>query len=385
MAGTGKGNFATGGCGQPRLPTSAAPLWSTIRPTTSSWTTPSSAVLMGHASASLLPRTAYGLAALRGSMPTWPQGRGSTHVRHHHEARVLRELVPAQYTSVHVPPSAAAGAWAPSSPAVAASRSLIPSGVSSVAMMRGSIPLEQMMRSSLLSAAEARQAPPLVHTQPAAIPAAGSFAQTMGRCVVESGLTFLLKRGLADQTTEGVIAPHVLADIGITTMVDLADSFADEMEVRAATRSAAQTAQDLAVQAWAQCKRRAPQLARLRAAQKAKPAPASASLSSSLAAATSSTSSSLARVPSVPITAPPTHPIPPATPMPRRPEAQTGLISRIGIELSREPSKGTSTNWWMSFMTWVPRGQCGKRWKQTTSKISVGCCLRGLRGYQCLT
>ena len=84
------------------------------------------------------------------------------------------------------------------------------------------------MRSNLLYAAKAQQAPPIAPAQAAAIPAAVSFVQAVGHSAAGSGSTFLLARGLADHTTEGVLAPHVLADIGITTMVDLADSFADE-------------------------------------------------------------------------------------------------------------------------------------------------------------
>ena len=262
--------------------------------TASSSTTTRPPVLIAVASAQLRPRTVYNLAAPRGSMPAWPQGRGRTHERHHHALRALREPVPSRYSLLHAPLLPVGKAWMPSSPAVALRGSIL-TGASS----------ERMIGSNLLSAAKAQQAPPVASAQAAAIPAAVSIVHAMGHSVVGSGTTFLLTRGLADQTTEGVLAPHVLADIGITTMVDLADSFANEEEVRAAVRSAAQTAQDLAVQAWTQCRRRAPHLARLRVAQGARPAPATSP----------STSPPLAPVLSVPPPMDrPAHPLPLATP-----------------------------------------------------------------------
>ena len=81
--------------------------------------------------------------------------------------------------------------------------------------------------------------------------------------VLGSGSTFLLVRGGADESTEGVTAPLILRELEITSMLDLADAFADEEEVRSATRIAGQTEADHAVRAWRQCRQRAPALARI--------------------------------------------------------------------------------------------------------------------------
>ena len=72
------------------------------------------------------------------------------------------------------------------------------------------------------------------------------------------GPTFLLIRGGTDGSTEGVSAPACLLELGIGSMMDLADAFSDDEEVRSAIGAADQTAQDLPVQAWQQCRRRAP-------------------------------------------------------------------------------------------------------------------------------
>merc|ERR1712129_648036 len=78
----------------------------------------------------------------------------------------------------------------------------------------------------------------------------------------ELGPTFLLTRGGSDQSTEGVAAPRCLQQLGITSMLDLADAFSEEEEVRSAIGAADQTAQQLAAVAWAQSRRRAPAIVR---------------------------------------------------------------------------------------------------------------------------
>ena len=80
--------------------------------------------------------------------------------------------------------------------------------------------------------------------------------------VVQLGPTFALARSAREEATGGVLAPTWLLAHGITNMLDLAEAFDDEAEVRAASGAAAQTGQDLAVSAWYQRRLRAPTLAR---------------------------------------------------------------------------------------------------------------------------
>ena len=105
------------------------------------------------------------------------------------------------------------------------------------------------------------------HTSPA-----GVWVQEVTQSSARQlGSTFLLHRSARDQTTEGVEAPSCLQHLGITTMLDLADAFLSEQEVRAAIGAAAQTDKGLAVQAWRQCRRRAPALTRQLAAGRPSP------------------------------------------------------------------------------------------------------------------
>ena len=86
------------------------------------------------------------------------------------------------------------------------------------------------------------QAPP----PPAASPVRTELGWGGQLLVGELGPTFLLTRGGSDQSTEGVAAPLCLQQLGITSMLDLADAFSDEEEVRSAIGAADQTAQQLA-------------------------------------------------------------------------------------------------------------------------------------------
>ena len=62
------------------------------------------------------------------------------------------------------------------------------------------------------------------------------------------------------------MAPTELQQLGITTMIDLAGPYDGARGMRAACRYADQTSEDMAVRAWEQSQRRAPQLIKLLAA-----------------------------------------------------------------------------------------------------------------------
>ena len=102
---------------------------------------------------------------------------------------------------------------------------------------------------------------------PAANPAARQMEEIAESAAIGLGPTFFLTRGGIDRSTEGVVAPTRLLELGISSMLDLADAFSEEEEVRSACGAADQTSQDLAVQAWQQCRRRAPALAKMLAAR----------------------------------------------------------------------------------------------------------------------
>ena len=198
----------------------------------------------------------------------WSRGQGRTHAHHHHAVRASREPVPTGHSSLRDPPSSGVAPWMPPAHSSAARPALLVlprpyyGQAARVGSMTQWVASAHMVRSMSIAPGGAQPAIPLATARAAAIPAAVSIVHAMGYSAVGSGSTFLLTRGLSDHTTEGVLAPRVFLDMGITTMVDLADSFATDGEVRATTRSAAQNAQDLAVQAWTQCRRRAPYLPR---------------------------------------------------------------------------------------------------------------------------
>ena len=85
---------------------------------------------------------------------------------------------------------------------------------------------------------------------PAANPAARQMEEIAESAAIGLGPTFFLTRGGIDRSTEGVVAPTRLLELGISSMLDLADAFSEEEEVRSACGAADQTSQDLAVQAW---------------------------------------------------------------------------------------------------------------------------------------
>ena len=87
------------------------------------------------------------------------------------------------------------------------------------------------------------------------------------------GRTYLLERGGTDRSTEGVTAPTCLRDMGVTSMLDLAEFFDSEQEVRSVCSHAGREAEDAAVEAWQQSKLRAPALARLLGQRAAHPHP----------------------------------------------------------------------------------------------------------------
>ena len=106
--------------------------------------------------------------------------------------------------------------------------------------------------------AGSRQALPL----PTALPVRKMLGRDGLSPAGELGPTFLLTRGGSATSTEGVVAPIRLQQLGITSMLDLAEAFTDEEEVRSAIGAADQTAQQMAVAAWAQSRRRAPYIVR---------------------------------------------------------------------------------------------------------------------------
>ena len=98
---------------------------------------------------------------------------------------------------------------------------------------------------------------------PAKASSLGGWTERIAAGVVDQrGPTFVLPRSSREVATEGVLAPTWLLALGIGNMLDFAESFDDEEEVRVASGAAAQHEQELAVQAWTQCRRRAPTLAK---------------------------------------------------------------------------------------------------------------------------
>ena len=88
------------------------------------------------------------------------------------------------------------------------------------------------------------------------------WADRIAACTTEvPGPTFALARSSREATTEGVIVPRWLLSLGITNMLDFADAFDCEAEVRTAYGAAVQTERDMAARAWKQCRLRAPALA----------------------------------------------------------------------------------------------------------------------------
>ena len=69
--------------------------------------------------------------------------------------------------------------------------------------------------------------------------------------IVKRGPTFVLARSAKDASTEGVMAPTWLLAEGISTMLDLAEAYVNEAEVRVAGGAATQLEQDRAVRARA--------------------------------------------------------------------------------------------------------------------------------------
>merc|ERR1712129_386624 len=93
---------------------------------------------------------------------------------------------------------------------------------------------------------------------PASVPAEVSMAHAAAGVGVALGRTYLLDKGGTDRSTEGVTAPRCLLDMGVTSMLDFAEFFDTEQEVRSACSHAGPGAGDLAVAAWQQCRLRAP-------------------------------------------------------------------------------------------------------------------------------
>ena len=121
-------------------------------------------------------------------------------------------------------------------------------------------------------------------TAPASVPAEVSMAHAVAGAAVALGRTYLLEKGGTDRSTEGVAAPVCLLDMGVTSMLDLAEFFDTEQEVRSACAHAGQGAEEMAVAAWQQSKLRAPALALLlgqRASQPQPPQPPSSCTSTS--------------------------------------------------------------------------------------------------------
>ena len=99
---------------------------------------------------------------------------------------------------------------------------------------------------------------------------------------VALGRTYLLEKGGTDRSTEGVTAPRCLLDMGVTSMLDFAEFFDTEQEVRSACSHAGPGAEDLAVAAWQQCRLRAPALALLLAQRAGQPPPPPATTTMSI-------------------------------------------------------------------------------------------------------
>ena len=77
----------------------------------------------------------------------------------------------------------------------------------------------QMVRSVVAALVGAQPALHLATTRAAAPSAAVSIVHAVDNNAAGSGPTFLLRRGLSDHSTDGVMAPRVFLDMGITTMV----------------------------------------------------------------------------------------------------------------------------------------------------------------------
>ena len=72
----------------------------------------------------------------------------------------------------------------------------------------------------------------------------GGWAERIAeRNAVQPGPTFALARSSREEATEGVTVPTCLLALGITNMLDFAEAFDDDAEVRAACGAAAQTEQ----------------------------------------------------------------------------------------------------------------------------------------------
>ena len=91
--------------------------------------------------------------------------------------------------------------------------------------------------------------------RPQSVPPATVWDQRVAApCGSALGPTFVLSRSSGDSRTEGVTAPSSLAALGITDMLTFADCFDSDAEVRGVIGAAPQNEQDLAVQAWRQCR-----------------------------------------------------------------------------------------------------------------------------------
>ena len=76
------------------------------------------------------------------------------------------------------------------------------------------------------------------------------WVDRIAACTAEQpGPTFALARSSREATTEGVVVPRWLLSLGITNMLDFADAFDCEAEVRTAYGAAVQTERDMAASA----------------------------------------------------------------------------------------------------------------------------------------
>ena len=188
-----------------------------------------------------------------------------------------------------------------------------------------------------------------------------------------SGSTFLLQRGCTNQATEGVRAPTVLRDMGLTSMLDLAGAFDSVQEVRSACRSADQPSVDMAETAWQQSKQRAPQIASALAARLAIPGRPAGLPSSSLT--------------TLHHYAPPAPPRASPTPAPPTPFAVAPLAIDRTLVQTRDlkvesVKKATSTGLWTYTSSWGRPGCNGKSVLQRTSQGYEYCSRLDLRGCQ---
>ena len=77
------------------------------------------------------------------------------------------------------------------------------------------------------------------------------------------GPTFVLTRGGGSPATEGVRAPPIFLQMGLTSMLDVAEAFDDEQDVRETLRAISQSELDLAVATWKQCDSRKHQICKM--------------------------------------------------------------------------------------------------------------------------